>query len=167
MSLENSNEQGHVDRVSPTHVKVVTSIEIEAPHDVVWAVLTDFAALPEWSSGLQGLEGDFREGGDVTATFRAFLRNQKFQHKLAFFEDGAQFGWSDRATGMFTDRHIYRVDALPDGRTLFTQSDEPQGGILRFMGGQIARQTVKLYQAFNRELKERAETVYRSQSPAE
>lgn len=166
MSQHSANEQSKVDRVSATHVKIVTSIEIDAPHDVVWAVLTDFDALPEWSSGLQGLAGDFREGGAVTATFRAFGRNQKYEHTLAFFEEGAQFGWSDRATGMFTDRHIYRVEPLPHGRTLFTQSDEPQGGVLRFMGGQIARQTVKLYQAFNRELKERAEATHRSTSSA-
>jgi acetyl esterase/lipase/ketosteroid isomerase-like protein len=161
-----ANERGVVERVAPTHVKVVTSIEIDAPHDVVWGVLTDFKSLPEWSSGLQGLDGEFREGGHVSVTFRAFGRDQVFKHELQFFEDGAQFGWSDLATGLFTDRHIYRVEPLLNGRTRFIQSDEPQGAVVRFLGGMIARQTVSLYQAFNRELKARAERVHRGELPS-
>jgi ketosteroid isomerase-like protein/dienelactone hydrolase len=31
-----ANEESITERVSPTHVRVVTSIEIDAPHDVVW-----------------------------------------------------------------------------------------------------------------------------------
>lgn len=99
-----ANEQSLIETVSPTHVELRTSIEIDAPHDVVWGVLTDFASLPEWSSGLRGLKGDFREGGEVAVVFRAFGMDQTFHHELKFFEEGAQFGWSDRATGVFTDR---------------------------------------------------------------
>ncbi len=128
---------------------------------MVWAVLTDFASLPQWSSGLQGLEGDFREGGQVKVVFRAFGRDQTYQHELKFFEPGAQFGWSDFATGVFTDRHVYRVEPLLNGRTRFVQSDEPQGAVIRFLGGVVARQTVSLYQVFNRELKARAEEAAR------
>lgn len=156
-----ANEQRSVGRVSPTHLRLVTSIEIDAPHDVVWGVLTDFAALPEWSSSLRGLEGDLREGGQVSVTFRLFGRDQVFQHELKFFEEGAQFGWSDHATGVFTDRHIYRVEPLLNGRTRFVHSDEPQGAVLRLLGGVVGRQTADLFQVFNRELKARAEQVAR------
>ena len=53
------------------------------------------------------------------------------------------------------------MEPLLNGRTRFVQSDEPQGGAIRVVGGQIARQTVSRYQAFNRELKARAEQVVR------
>lgn len=156
-----AHETSRIERVSPTHVTVHTAIEIDAPHHVVWSVLTDFDKLPEWSSGLRGLAGDFTEGGQVTVTFRTFGLDQTYHHELTFFEDGAQFGWSDRETRLFTDRHVYRVEPLLNGRTRFVQSDEPQGAVIRFLGGPIARQTVNLYQAFNRELKARAEQVHR------
>ena len=156
-----ANEQSEIERVSATHVRLRTSIEIDAPHDVVWGVLTDFAALPEWSSGLRGLEGDFHDGGQVTVVFRGFGRDQTFEHELKFFEEGRQFGWADRATGIFTDRHVYRVEPLLNGRTRFVQSDEPQGAVIRLFGSTIARQTVSVYQLFNRELKARAEQVVR------
>lgn len=157
-----ANERGELERVSPTHIKVHTSIEIDAPHDVVWGVLTDFDRLPEWSSGLQSLEGDFRDGGQVTVKFRMMGRDQVYHHELKFFEDGAQFGWSDPLSMGFTDRHVYRVEPLLNGRTRFIQTDEPHGGSIRFLGGVIGRQTVKLYQAFNRELKARAEQIHRN-----
>ena len=34
---------------------VFTEIEIDATADQVWAVLTDFEKLPEWSSSFKGL----------------------------------------------------------------------------------------------------------------
>ena len=34
---------------------VFTEIEIDATADQVWAVLTDFEKLPEWSSSFQGV----------------------------------------------------------------------------------------------------------------
>jgi acetyl esterase/lipase/ketosteroid isomerase-like protein/uncharacterized protein YndB with AHSA1/START domain len=156
-----ANERSQIEQVSPTHIKVFTSIEIDAPHDVVWGVLTDFDRLPEWSSALQGLEGDFRGGGQVTVKFRMMGREQLYHHELKFFEDGAHFGWSDPLSMGFTDRHVYRVEPLLNGRTRFIQTDEPHGGSIRFLGGVIGRQTVKLYQAFNRELKARAEQIHR------
>jgi hypothetical protein len=124
-------------------------------------VLTDFKSLPEWSSGLRGLQGDFRQGGKVDVLFRAFGRDQAFRHELDFFEPGVQFGWSDRSTGMFLDRHTYRVEPLLNGRTRFIQSDEPQGVVIRFFAGPGARQMASSYQVFNRELKARAELVAR------
>ena len=157
-----ANETGELEHVAPNHVAVRTSIEIDAPHDVVWSVLTDFSSMPEWSSSFQGLEGDFRDGGRVTARFRMMGFEQRFDHELKFFEDGVQFGWSDPLGAGFTDRHVYRVEPLLNGRARLVQSDEPHGPSVRVFGGVIGRQTVAAYQVFNRELKARAEAVHRA-----
>jgi hypothetical protein len=66
-----------------------------------------------------------------------------------------------RAGAGFTDRHVYRVEALLNGRCRIVQTDEPQGASVRLLGGLIASQTVAAFQVFNRELKARAEGVHR------
>jgi acetyl esterase/lipase/ketosteroid isomerase-like protein len=110
-----ANERSQIEQVSPTHIKVFTSIEIDAPHDVVWGVLTDFDRLPEWSSALQGLEGDFRGGGQVTVKFRMMGREQLYHHELKFFEDGAHFGWSDPLNQAFNRELKARAEQIHRG----------------------------------------------------
>lgn len=156
-----ANEVARTERVSANHMKVYTSLDVDAPHDVVWAVLTDFAAMPQWSTSFQGLEGDFRDGGHVTAVFHMMGFTQRFEHELRFFEEGAQFGWSDPTGAGFTDLHVYRVEPLLNGRSRVVQTDEPQGPSVRLLGGLVASQTAAAFQAFNRELKSRAEDVHR------
>lgn len=156
-----AHEHAEIRRIAPHRIAVTTSIEIDAPHSQVWAVLTDFGSMPEWSSSFQGLVGDFRDGGQATATFRTMGLTQRFDHQLKFFEDGIQFGWSDPLPAGITDRHIYRVEPLLNSRSRLVQSDEFHGPGVRVLGKLLARQSKSAYPAFNRELKARAEHLHR------
>ncbi len=49
---------------------VHTEIFIDAPPEKVWAVLIDFERLAEWSNNFIGLESNFRDGGQITSTFK-------------------------------------------------------------------------------------------------
>jgi uncharacterized protein YndB with AHSA1/START domain len=137
-----------------------TEVWIDAPPEKVWAVLTDFERLSEWSNNLVGLEGDFRDGGQITVTFKTGLFNQKFEHEVKFFEDGRSFGWSDPLMMGISDRHIYQVNATDDGKTLFAQTDQvkgPHGHVGYHIGHQMAQGAMQSYVEFNRRLKARVE----------
>jgi len=150
-------ESSRIERVAPDHYKVYTSIEIDAPASRVWSVLTDFDRMPEWSSTLQGLTGDFCADGDVTAIYKAGMMRQEFRHPLVMFTDGVEFGWSAPAMPGMVDRHLFRVEGMPNDRTRFIQNDEARGTAARLMGGMIGRNMVSLYRTFNRELKAEVE----------
>ena len=49
---------------------IFTEIEIDATADQVWAVLTDFEKLPEWSSSFQGVNKPVALGEVSTAYFK-------------------------------------------------------------------------------------------------
>ena len=42
--------------------EIHTEIEIHAPAERVWQVLTDFAAYPQWNSFIRRVEGEIRAG---------------------------------------------------------------------------------------------------------
>lgn len=149
-----------IERVSIAHWTIATSIVIERPADQVWGVLTDFAAMPGWSSSLQSVQGDLRDGGEVTVRFQVKPgRFKEYQHHLRY-EEGVYFGWQGDvfAAGM-TDNHVYRVVDLGDGRTRLEQSDEAKGGMTWLLGRTVMKRFEGYCTSFNEALKARVEAM--------
>ncbi len=145
-------------QLSATHATVHSSILIDATAADVWSVLTNFEAMPNWSTGtLQGMVGDIENGGQVVITFR-FGKDEKGEpienkipHTLIYAE-GEIIGWSDpfpADIGGGNDNHIYRVQPCGE-KTLFVQSDEI---VNNPYAANFVTQLLPMYQLFNTELK--------------
>ena len=154
-----SSETMEVVEIAPNQHKVYTDIVIDAPPDEVWAVLTDFERMPDWSSTFQGLTGDFSNGGTVNALFLQQGNVTPFEHVLNL-DEGVSFNWSDPfpfAPDM-TDDHTFLVEAFGDGQTRFIQTDVFTGtgseGLTTLGLATIVRDA---YVSFNRELKNEVE----------
>lgn len=156
-----ADEIGTVEQTAADTLHIHTAVEIDAPAETVWAILTDWAKLPEWSNSLVGLQGDFRLGGNVTVTVKVGIgeMTRDLAHELKVFENGRSFGWSDPFLPGMTDYHIYLVDPLPNGRSRFVQTDQVQGWGKYILGGVVARSNMRTYVLFNRALKQRAEAM--------
>lgn len=149
-----------VEKVRGTLRTIHTEITIDAPPEQVWAVLTDWAALPEWSPTIQGVTGAVSDGAVVTVDYINPSNDKllNIEHTL-IYEDGGHFGWSDPVIAGITDDHRYRVEALPDGRTRFIQDDAISGGLgCRLLGGTLSGLLLASYMDFNTALKERVES---------
>lgn len=155
-------EKAEVTHPSEDIFGVYTEVLIDAPPEKVWEVLTDFDRLSEWSNNLVGLEGDFRDGGQIMVSFKAGPVTQKLQREVKFFEEGRSFGWSDPLFSGLSDRHIYQVNATDDGKTLFVQTDHVKGAHVHIgyhIGHQLAMGMMHAYVEFNRRLKARVESM--------
>ncbi|MEM7126995.1 MAG: SRPBCC domain-containing protein [Chloroflexota bacterium] len=154
-------ERGTIKKGEGHTVLIHTEVIINAHPDKVWAVLTDWGKLPEWSPGLLNLTGDFCKDGNITATFKLGIGEhaQDFTHPLIYFEEGRMFGWSAPLPYMagMTDHHIYKLEPLPEGRTRFLQTDQLTGGLEHVIGAHMARGMMQSYVEFNRALKVRVE----------
>src|SRR3954464_5618179 len=49
--------------------EIVTAIDVAAPADRVWNVLTTFAAYPDWNPLLRTMAGALRQGAPLAITF--------------------------------------------------------------------------------------------------
>ena len=58
------------------------------------------------------------------------------------------------------DHHIFRITELPDGGAIFKQEDDLNGKKRNFLIRLIEARIAKMYDKFNRELKERVESLY-------
>ncbi|PAP79064.1 hypothetical protein B1759_11920 [Rubrivirga sp. SAORIC476] len=156
-SMPTSNR---TDRLGPRDYRVYTEIDIAAPAPVVWATLTDFERLSDWSTSFRGLTGDFWDGGAVTATFRVLGVRQTYEHVLFDVEDGVQWAWSDPLGAGIRDHHVYRVEPTGETTARFVHTDRATGGYVGLLNRLVARVIRSMCERFNEELRAEAERRY-------
>ncbi len=144
---------------SSTDYFVHTEIDINAPVETVWDILTDFEKMPEWSSTFQGIQGEFKKEAQIASIYKGPLgKEMRIEHPLVSLIDGHEFAWSSEVALGIIDHHIFRVERIDDARTRFVQTDQPNGSAMRVLGPLVARIFKNMYETFNRELKTRAES---------
>lgn len=145
-----------VTKHSTFHYTVYSEIIINAPKEKVWEALTNFEEMPKWSKALQKIEPKLQSG--TTTVYYIFQEKlRKITHQIIGFEEGTQFGWSDTLIPFSKDNHLYRLEALPDGRTKFIQSDAVKGFSTLFISGMMLAEFKKTFPAFNHALKDYVE----------
>src|SRR5258705_240040 len=110
---------------------IETAIDIDAPADAVWDVITDFAAYPDWNPFMVHLDGEAAPGARLTVTMQnPGGRPTKFRPSV--LESPARsLRWIGHVLvpGIFDGAHEIRVDATATG-TRFVQREEFSGVLL-------------------------------------
>ena len=147
-------------QLGKNHWQTYTSIKINAPLEDVWNTLTDWENISNWSSTLKSIQGDKSTNGNVVVSYSVDVNIYETNHKLIFV-DKVEFGWSEPMEGSFqglTDNHRFRVEIISDNETLFIQKDDFKGeGNSNISARDVAKQTIKFFPIFNRELKKEVE----------
>lgn len=140
-----------------------TATHIDAPPAVVWDVITDFAAYPEWNSFITSIEGDVRVGARLRATFQLEGRKpQTFRPTVTVVEPGRRLVWLGHllVRGLFDGEHGFEV--RPSGTGTELVHTERFRGILPPLVGGILRATHDAFTRMDAALAERAEARART-----
>lgn len=139
-----------------------TEITIDAPPETVWAILSDFAAYPEWNPFIRRISGTLETGGRLEVdlappggramTMRPTLRDVQPQRTLRWL---GQVG----VPGLFDGEHSFQIEPLADGRVHFVQSERFTGVLVPLVMAFIGASTQQGFEAMNLALKERAEAM--------
>ena len=139
---------------------VRTAITIAAPPERVWAVLTDFAAYPQWNAIISRVRADLRVGGK----FRFRIRMEAspeigFAAKVVRCAPGRELAWRGGAPlvpALAWGEHWFRLTPR-DGGTELSHGEEFGGVLGLVMRGPVHDRVRRTYDSFNRALKARAE----------
>jgi len=138
--------------------KFETSIEIDAPVDVVWNLFVELEGknIHSWSSSLQSIDGEIKEGGEVTTNFKFMGLDFSVKHIVKQFEQGVQFAWSDEIDHGISNNHLFRFEKVDDTHCRFVNNDELTGGdpVIRYG---VLREMKAVYEQQNEEVKAEAE----------
>ena len=114
--------------------EVSVSIDIPAPPETVWLVLTDTEAYPQWNT-LLSVRGDFTVGETVAVRLSIpGLPAVPIAPEITAFEPEKALRWRSQLFGIEAD-HAFLLEPLADGGTRFVQSEQFSGA----MAGPVVR----------------------------
>ncbi len=141
-----------------------SEIDIDAPPEVVWAVLTDLDGYQDWNPFVVSSNGKVAVGERLTNRIEPpGGKGMTFKPTVTVVETDQVFEWLGRlgVPGIFDGRHRFELAATPSG-THFTQSESFKGALVRFLKGSLDDHTMKGFEGMNRALKDRAEAQARN-----
>lgn len=140
--------------------EIITEIQIAAPPERVWDILTDFIKYPLWNPFLTRIVGQPVAGRPlyVEALLPGRGKKASFRPKVMVVELNRELRWKGglQVDYMFDGEHAFIIEDQRDGKTRFMQRETFTGLLVPFMGGILAR-TERGFVQMNRALKERAE----------
>ena len=137
-----------------------TSIDISAPTEAVWSVLSDFDAYPEWNPWMI-ITGRPTPGARLhVAPGPEAGRMPTFRPQLITVDPPNELRWLGNLwiPGLFDGEHRFTIEDLGDGTSRFTQAERFSGILARPILRMVRHQTETGFNAMNAALKERVES---------
>jgi hypothetical protein len=132
------------------------SVDINAPADRIWSILTDASAYPTWDSGVTQVEGRIADGETMTVHSEV-AAGRAFPVKVGMRPPHEMTWTGGMPLGLFTGVRTFRLARGDDGSTRVTMREVYSGPL----AGLMSRSIPDLQPSFDRfvqGLKARAET---------
>ncbi|MFC2165219.1 SRPBCC family protein [Acidobacteriota bacterium] len=136
-------------------------IEIDAPANKVWAILTDFSSYPDWNPFIRKIKGEIEEGQKIEAFLQPpGSKGMSFSPRILKVEPNREFRWLGRLIlpKLFDGEHIFELKELENSKTLFVQREKFRGLLAPMIMKSLGDKTQKGFDEMNKALKERAES---------
>ena len=133
------------------------TIQIDAPPQAVWVILTDLGRYPEWNPVFREASGQVAVGKRITlrSVHPASGRLMTVKPKITVADPGTELRWVSSLPGIISGEHRFTL-APADGGTRLEQS-ETLHGLLTAFPGKAFTQAEASFRALNEALKKRAE----------
>ena len=136
-------------------------IEIAAPPERVWQVLSDFGAYPEWNPFIRSIVGDAEVGSRLSVRIEPpGARGMTFKPTVRAVAPSRELRWLGRLLipGLFDGEHRLAIEPLDGGRSKFVQSERFSGLLVGLFAKTVAA-TERGFGEMNVALKRRAEAA--------
>lgn len=144
-----------------------SEVDIDAPAETVWAVLTDLEHYREWNPFIPESAGDVAVGKKLANRVEPpGGKAMTFKPVVTAVDPMQAFEWLGRLVlpGVFDGRHRFELVATSTGGTRLVHTEKFSGLLVRFMRTSLNTHTRAGFEAMNLALKSRAEAVAGEQS---
>lgn len=140
--------------------EIHTEIVINAPKEIIWGILTDFPAYPDWNPFIVKVLGSAAPGKRVFFVARFKIARAPVLAKILQFEVNQKLSWGGpgiRLAGrIFCAEHFFGIEEIQPGQCRFINSEQ-MGGVAGNTLWPLIERGRPAYIAMNEALKARAE----------
>lgn len=139
-----------------------TSIDITAPPERVWEILTDFPAYPAWNPFITKITGAVEAGTVLVVQLTLPGKPpMSFKPTLKVVTPPRELRWAGQvlAPGLFDGEHAFEIESLDDGACRLRHVEVFSGVLVPLFIPALQDATRAGFEAMNRALKERAEAA--------
>lgn len=140
-----------------------TEIELSAPIERVWQVLTDFEHWQEWNPMVNQVSGNAALGSRLNITMCGSKGKDAMKYQATILEATPPRGLRWRATMMgglmFTNDRVFELTEK-NGVTTLVNKEEFSGLMVPMFWGKMKLFVVPMLEGMNRALKEKLEAKY-------
>lgn len=137
-----------------------TQIEIAAPVERVWALLTDFPSYSRWNPFVRSIEGTL----EVDQSLKVLIQppgasGMQFRPTVLAVEPNRELRWKGRLflPGLFDGEHYFQLESKPGGGLTFRQGETFSGILVPLFKRSLDDATRQGFVAMNEALKREAE----------
>lgn len=137
---------------------ISAAIQIDAPPQAVWAVLTDLSRWPEWNPPIREVSGQVAVGSRITlrSVHPASGRLMTVKPKITVADPDAELRWRvSSLPGVISGERRITLTSAGGGTRL--EQSETFRGLLTVLSGKLFAQAEAEFRALNEALKNRAE----------
>ena len=137
-----------------------SEIEVEAPAERVWQVLTDFASFPQWNPFIRRANGEPKVGERLEVHIQpSGGRAMTFRPKVLKAEAPRELRWLGRLflPRLFDGEHIFTIEPIGPTRSRLVQREIFTGLLIPLFGRSLDRDTKRGFEEMNEAVKARAE----------
>lgn len=142
-------------------MELTTHVDIDAPPERVWDVLTDFDRYDEWNPFMRVVGRPNEAARLHVELFPPGGRPARFRPTVTRAVPGRELRWLGRlwTRGVFDGEHQFVLDPLDDGRrTRLTHAESMTGVLTPLVWRRVGAATERGFEAMNAALKREAET---------
>ncbi len=129
---------------------------IKAPVAVVWEVLSDFEAYPEWNPCVQ-FRGNPVAGARVPLTLQLMGRSFPFSVMVEAIDEQRELRWRGGPRRLMTGTHYFKIRAMDPETTEMVHGERFEGVAVRMTWPVVGRAFETFYERINEALIQRCE----------
>jgi len=142
--------------------EVFSEIEIQAPAERVWKVLTDFSSFSDWNPFIRRVSGPLKEGKRLKVRIEPpGAKGRTFWPKVLKAEPKRELRWLGRLLipGLFDGDHLFSIERLGSARVRFVQREIFSGLLVSLLIRGLDAKIRLGFEQMNQALKLQAEKV--------
>lgn len=142
--------------------EIFTEIDIEAPVEKVWSVLTDFENYSKWNHTITSISGTLSKGSTLDISmYIPHHKDMLFHAQVTKVEENKEIRWVGKKAlgglGTIEGEQVLRLKKDGEFKTSFYNTEFFTGLFLGMVWGKISYDTQVAFERMNEALKKRCE----------